>query len=123
MSEPQGKIIDGEFQLVNGDGLPVVRALPPALPSPRQLTAQAKADLAFATTKLLAGEIYNVRVWLRACAERNPAEAIRLFMELSEFVTPRLKAANVNLSAHADANAPRRLTDMSMEELDGLIGN
>jgi len=124
MSEQVGKIIEGEFQLVDAEtGKPTRAVTLPAAPSPRQLTAQAKAELAFATTRLLAGEIDHVREWLKETAARNPAEAIRLWMELTEFVTPRLKAANVNLNANTtDSGAPRQLSDMSLDELNGLLG-
>src|ERR1700690_2052915 len=78
--------------------------LPEGLP-PRQAAAISKARLSFALAELAEGHVDEVSLWLRQVAEKNPAEAIRLYMELMEFSTPRMKAAQVTLNANADVDA------------------
>lgn len=85
----------------------------------RQATAITKARLTFALADLAEGHVGKVQVWLDQVAEKNPEAAIRLYMELMEFSTPRMKAAQVNVNANADVNASgtRQLHEMSLDEL------
>lgn len=87
--------------------------------TPRQATQISKARLAFALAELAEGHVDHVSGWLRDVAEKNPAEAIRLYMELMEFSTPRMKAAQVNVNADVPMtpNGQKRLQDMTLEEL------
>ena len=87
--------------------------------TPRQATAISKARLSFALSDLAEGHVGKVQAWLDEVASKNPAEAIRLYMELMEFTTPRMKAAQVNVNANADVtpSGQRRLQDMSLDEL------
>ena len=87
--------------------------------SPRQATAISKARLTFALAELAEGHIDHVSKWLEDVARVNPAEAIRLYMELMEFSAPRLKAAQVNVNANADLTpaGQKRFQDMTLEEL------
>lgn len=89
--------------------------------TPRQATAITKARLTFALAELAENHVDEVSEWIRAVARNNPAEAIRLYMELMEFSTPRMKAAQVNLNADVTpAAGQKRMQDMSLEEL-GVI--
>lgn len=79
-----------------------------------------KARLNQAYVDLLNGNVEKVSKWLDAVAERSPAEAIRLLMELTEFVSPKLKAAEVKINADVGGQATKRLQDMSLDELTAL---
>lgn len=87
--------------------------------TPRQANAITKARLNFALSQLAEQNIENVQNWLERVAAVAPAEAIRLYMELMEFSTPRMKAAQVNLNANADLGDKdaRSLSGMSIDEL------
>lgn len=90
--------------------------------SPQQATKITKARLSFALAELAEGNVHNVQAWLETVGKVNPAEALRLYMELMEFSAPRLKAAQVNVNANADVtpNGAKDLRSMSLEEL-GVI--
>lgn len=90
--------------------------------SPRQATAISRARLTFALAELAEGHVDEVSKWLQQVAEKNPAEAIRLYMELMEFSTPRMKAAQVNLNANADVTANgKSMSTMTIEELNSIV--
>lgn len=91
--------------------------------SPRQANAITKARVNLALSQLAEANIDNVQQWLTEVGRVSPAEAIRLYMELMEFTTPRLKAAQVNLNANADLNpnGQRQLSEMSISELQSVI--
>lgn len=89
--------------------------------SPRQATAISKARLTFALAELAEGHVDEVSKWLQQVAEKNPAEAIRLYMELMEFSTPRMKAAQVNLNANADVGPGKSMSTMTIEELNSIV--
>lgn len=122
-----GEIIQGEFDIIGTTepiGPDVKLAKPIVVSQVRRMNAEARANLNYAITQLLNGKMEKVAKWLDDVGERSPIEAVRLVMELTEFVQPRLKAANVNANLNADvAPGNRRLSDMSLEELDGLLGN
>lgn len=87
--------------------------------SPRQANAITKARLNLALSQLAEGNIDNVQTWLEQVGRVAPAEAIRLYMELMEFSTPRMKAAQVNVNADMTpaAGGARSLADMTIDEL------
>lgn len=90
--------------------------------TPRQATAITKARLTFALAELAENHVDEVSEWIRAVARNNPAEAIRLYMELMEFSTPRMKAAQVNLNANADVTANgKSMSAMTMDELNSIV--
>lgn len=89
----------------------------------RQANAITMARLQSALSDLADGKVQKVSLWLDQVGERSPAEAIRLFMELLEFRMPRLKAAQVvaNLTPDSNPAGARRLTEMTMAELERVI--
>ena len=92
--------------------------------SPRQANAITKSRIQYGLAQLAEGNIAFVEDWLRDVGKVNPAEGIRLFMELLEFQLPRMKAAQVNLNANAElgiGGGGKRLTEMSMEELESVV--
>lgn len=89
--------------------------------TPRQATAITKARLAFALAELAENHVEEVSQWIRAVAEKNPAEAVRLYMELMEFSTPRMKAAQVNLNASAEVGNGKSMSAMTYEELNAIV--
>lgn len=96
--------------------------LPPAVGgfTEKQAIVFTKARLNQSYIDLLNGNVEKVSAWLDSVAERNPAEAIRLLIELTEFVAPKLKAAEVKISADVGAAGQKRLQDMSLDELQTL---
>ncbi len=93
----------------------------PAGFTPRQANAVTMARLQAALSDLADGKVEKVRVWLDQVGERSPAEAIRLFMELLEFRMPRLKAAQVVANLTPSTDGARRLSEMSIEELQHVV--
>lgn len=92
--------------------------------TPRQANAITQSRLQYALSELADMNVDNVNLWLQQVAERSPAEAIRLYMELLEFRMPRMKAAQVAVNVGVDGNqAPgqKRLQDMSIEELQSVV--
>jgi hypothetical protein len=89
--------------------------------TPRQANAITKARLQYALSELADMNIDNVNRWLNQVGERSPAEAIRLYMELMEFSTPRLKAAQVVANLTPNADGQRKLNEMSIEELQRIV--
>lgn len=56
-------------------------------------------------------------------AKTNPAEAIRLFLRLVEFVTPKRPAATVDMKEAVevqDTTRRRRIHELSMTELESI---
>ncbi len=51
---------------------------------------------------LLENNLSNIEKWLTATAEKDPAKALDLLLKLSEFVVPKLKAADLNLNSGQD---------------------
>lgn len=86
----------------------------------KQAIVFTKARLNQAYVDLMNNNVAKVSAWLDSVAERNPAEAIRLLMELTEFVQPKLKAAEVKINAGVDPLAQKRLSEMSLDELQQL---
>ena len=82
-----------------------------------------KARVNHALSELAEGNIDNVQRWLEQVGERSPAEAVRLYMELLEFTSPRLKAANIVANLTPNADGQRRLNEMTMEELQNALTN
>lgn len=91
--------------------------------TPRQANAITKARVNHALSELAEGNIDNVQRWLEQVGERSPAEAVRLYMELLEFTSPRLKAANIVANLTPNAEGQRRLNEMTMEELQNALTN
>lgn len=93
--------------------------------TPRQANAITKSRLQYAMAQLVDMNVENVHQWLQQVARTAPAEAIRLFMELQEFTSPRLKAAQVNVNANIDPGAGdgRRLQEMSIAELQDVVAS
>lgn len=90
--------------------------------TPRQANAITMARLQYALSDLTEQVVPEVLEWLRQVAAVAPAEALRLYMELLEFRMPRMKAAQVSLSAVSDLRSgERELKDMSIEELNRIV--
>lgn len=51
---------------------------------------------------LLENNLPNIEKWLTSTAEKDPAKALDLLLKLSEFVVPKLKAADLNLNSGQD---------------------
>lgn len=89
--------------------------------TPRQANALSKARLNTAMSLLAEGSIEKVQKWLDQVAERNPEAAVRLFMELTEFTMPRLKAAQITANANLTPDSAKDLQSMSLEELQRVV--
>lgn len=89
--------------------------------TPRQTNAITMARLQHALSDLADGKVAQVSAWLDEVGTRNPAEAIRLFMELLEFRMPRLKAAQVTATLPLDQMSSRNLASMSIEVLNRIV--
>lgn len=93
----------------------------PAGFTPRQAKALVTARIEYGLSKLAEGMIADVQKWLRQVGERNPAEGVRLFMDLLEFRIPKIKAAQLNLNASADLSpSAGNLTTLSLEDLQAI---
>ncbi len=93
--------------------------------SPQQGKAIARARLQYAMSELADMNVVNVHNWLQEVARVNPAEAIRLFMELADYTTPRLKAAQVNANLNVDATpgGGKNLKEMTLDELQSIVSD
>jgi hypothetical protein len=118
----------GEFDLKPKDLIghltPEQKLLRTGLPgglTPREATAVAKARFHVALNDLMQGNVSKVSGWLDQVAERDPARAIQLLMELTEFVMPRLKAAQVVANLTPTAEGKEALGSMTMEELQRVV--
>lgn len=89
--------------------------------TPRQAKAIVTARIEYGLSKLADGMIEDVAKWIREVGTRNPAEAVRLFMDLLEFRIPKIKAAQLNLNASADLSpSAGNLTTLSLEDLQAI---
>jgi hypothetical protein len=89
--------------------------------TPRQANAITQARLQYALSELADMNVDNVHQWLNEVGARNPAEAVRLFMELLEFRLPRLKAAQVVANLTPTAEGQRKLATMTIAELEQIV--
>ena len=71
-----------------------------------------------AMSELSHGKIEKVSEWLDRVAHDNPAEAIRLFMELAQFSLPKLKAIQIDVSS-SDGS----VKSMSVSQLEAMLGD
>lgn len=86
------------------------RGRPPG--SPNKITRDIRAAL----RDLVEGNADRVQSWLDAVAERDPAEALRLWLGLLRYVTPTLQAAAI-ADLTPSKTASQQLASMSEEEL------
>ena len=91
-----------------GSGKP--RGRPPG--APNKITRDIRAAL----RDLAEGNADRVQSWLDSVAEKDPAEALRLWLGLLRYVTPTLQAAAIADLTPSKA-ASQQLTAMSDEEL------
>lgn len=116
-----GEVIEAEFELVGNLSTQERYGLPSApKEGVRTATQRAKARLGFALADVCGMKANDISKWLDQVAERNPAEAVRLFMELTEFIQPRLKAANIVANLTPTEEGKSRLREMSIEQLEQL---
>lgn len=90
------------------------RGRPPG--APNKITRDIRAAL----RDLAEGNADRVQSWLDAVAERDPAEALRLWLSLLRYVTPTLQAAAIADLTPSKA-VSQQLTAMSEEELLACI--
>lgn len=117
-----GEVVEGEFESKELLLPPEEQyGKPPKEMTTAALNRQSKARLNYALSELVNAGSEKVLKWLDLVAERDPAAAVRLYMELAEFSQPRLKAAQViaNLSA-GDTGHASNMRSMSIEELERI---
>jgi hypothetical protein len=96
---------------IHSSGFPVKsRGRPPG--APNKITRDIRAAL----RDLAEGNADRVQSWLDAVAEKDPAEALRLWLGLLRYVTPTLQAAAIADLTPSKA-VSQQLTAMSEEEL------
>lgn len=81
--------------------------------TPNYVTAVVRQNL----TQLAEGNTDRVQGWLDAVAAKDPAEAIRLWLHLLEFVTPKLRATAVSV----EDNSSRPIQRMAIAELQAIV--
>ena len=86
------------------------RGRPPG--APNKITRDIRAAL----RDLAEGNADRVQSWLDAVAEKDPAEALRLWLSLLRYVTPTLQAAAI-ADLTPSKSVSQQLTAMSEEEL------
>ena len=86
------------------------RGRPPG--SPNKITHDIRAAL----RDLAEGNADRVQSWLDAVADKDPAEALRLWLGLLRYVTPTLQAAAIT-DLTPSKSVSQQLTTMSDEEL------
>ena len=86
------------------------RGRPPGAPN------KVTRDIRAALRDLAEGNADRVQSWLDAVAEKDPAEALRLYLGLLRYVTPTLQAAAIADLTPSKA-VSQQLTAMSDEEL------
>lgn len=69
-----------------------------------------------ALSELAHGKIDKVAAWIDEVAEKDPARAVELFMQLAEFAIPRLKAVTLEVSADT-----KPLREMSIAQLEAMM--
>ena len=80
--------------------------------TPNRITLKVREAIA----ELTHDNVEQVQVWLERVAEKNPAEAIRLWIQIVEFTLPKLRAS---LTVNERPGKP--IKQMSMSELQGVI--
>lgn len=79
------------------------------------------ADVRQAIAIFAQENVHRLQEWLERIAEEDPAKAADLFVRVLEYHVPKLARSEVAVHA-VHAKAPRRLSDLSIEELEA-IGN
>lgn len=69
-----------------------------------------------AMAEMAHGKIDKVNAWLDEVAEKDPARAIELFMQLTEFSLPKLKAVAIDVKTTDGA-----VKSMTVAQLESLI--
>jgi hypothetical protein len=88
----------------------------------RQAQAITKARMAFALAELVDRNVDNLHIWINNVAEKDPAAAVRLVMELTEYTMPRLKAAQIIGTADLTPDSGKRdLTRLTIAELQTIV--
>ena len=77
-------------------------------------------DVREAIATLLEGNVDSVQRWLDEVAKTDPAEAIRLFLRLLEFIIPKLPAATVTINETMEVR-PRPVRELSCAELEAIV--
>ncbi len=84
---------------------------------------KAKKDVKEAYQTLIENNISNVENWLNKVAKENPAKALDLFLRLSEYVIPKIKATELTNGSTENIflqimNESRIVPPLEGEELD-----
>ena len=92
--------------------------------SKREVNAIARTRVEWAFSQLTLAKMDKVSQWLDDLAKTNPREALDAYMQLTEFVMPRLKAINKERRGR-DADGPseddsRGWGGMSVAELEAI---
>lgn len=69
-----------------------------------------------AMAEMAHGKIDQVNTWLDEVGAKDPARAIELFMELTQFSLPKLKSMEVGIT-----NPSRELKDLSIGQLEAML--
>ena len=81
--------------------------------TPNRITA----DVRRAIAALAENNTDRVQRWLDRVAEQNPAEALRIWLQLLEFTMPKLRAATVDVRD----GVPRPVGQLSLAELQAIV--
>lgn len=78
--------------------------------------AQNQIRAAFAD--LAHGNVGKVQAWLDSVAEKNPALAIQLYLQIAEFSLPKLKAVAIDVS-----DDRKELRNLSIADLQSIVSD
>ena len=93
--------------------------------SKREVNAIARTRVEWAFSQLTLAKMEKVSQWLDDLAKTNPREALDAYMQLTEFVMPRLKAINKERRGReadgpGDGDDSRGWGGMSVAELEAI---
>lgn len=113
--------LDNDGQAISSEQRMLQTLMNPALEGGTATVKMNKVNTArirYALSQLTALNVANVQKWLEAAAEKNPAVAVSLFLQLLEYSTPKLKAVAVDVRS-GDGS----VKTLSMAELQNIVAS
>ena len=113
--------LDNDGQAISSEQRMLQTLMNPSLEggvASRKMNNVNTARIRYALAQLTALNVTNVQRWLEATAEKNPAAAVGLYLQLLEYSTPKLKAVAVDVRS-GDGS----VKNLSMAELQNIVAS